>query len=703
MRSLDLMSVSQGGQRAIFMNESSVPVVILTERHDDVEYFNKTMRDAGHPVRCRGLARIDELGSQLESDQPHLLILFADRFPANVRDVVKLRQLHARMSPLIVINDSADEAAISEVLQAGGQDLVSRANQERICIVCERELRAFRLERALNETLHSATQYKRQLKDVLSGSTDAIAQVAEGIVVEANQAWADLFVDGDIAAAHGPLMDYFSSSSQPTLKGALIACGKGQWTDDSLNVEALDGSGNPARVSLSLSPSMHDGEPATRLCIMRQPANDSVAAPEDMVEQLLSTDPVTGFFQRRQFLELLTDKLDQRAGSGARALAFIRPDRFSEVEREVGPISSEEIVAQLAEILGRLMSETDIAGRFGGTVFALVLQRGSLNDIQAWSENALGRISEHLFEVADRSLSLTCSIGLAEMGEGSDRVEDLIRSAEKANQRGRQNGGDQVIIEETIDESTRIKRADALWVRQIKSALVDQRFRLVQLNIANLGGQAERMFDTVVRMIDEQGDEIAAADFMGTAARNKLLRPIDRWVIDATLNVCSREASDVAFVKLSHESILDPSLISWISERLGGSGVKPSNLCFQVSEEDVSQYQKQTLSLAKSLKNQGFRFAVERFGMGRDPMRVLAHIPMDYVKFDGSFMQGIADDFQIQEKIRAFVSNATRHNIKTVATRVENANSMAVLFQLGVAYMQGHYLHEPEVVLEEAI
>jgi diguanylate cyclase (GGDEF)-like protein len=589
-------------------------------------------------------------------------------------------------------------------LQAGAQDLVSKTNQERILIVCERELRAFRLERALNATLRSASQYKRQLKEFLSGSTDAIAQVSEGIVVEANQAWADLFADSDVAGTDGTLMDHFSAASQASLKGALIACGKGRWGGEPLKVEALTSNGKTVPIKLMLAPSIHDGEPTTRLSILREPDPETKAAePEAMVERILSTDPVTGFFQRRQFLELLTDKLDQRAASGARALAFIRPDRFSEIERDVGPVSSEEIVAQIAEVLGRLMSPNDIAGRFGGTVFALVLERGSLKDVHAWSENALNRISENLFEVGDRSLSLTCSIGLAEMGEGTDRVEDLIRSAEKANQRCRQDGGDKVIIEETADESTRIKRADALWIRQIKSALVDQRFRLMQLHIASLSGKAERLFDTVVRMIDEQGDEIAASDFMATAARNKLLRPIDRWVIDAAIKLCSHEASDAVFVKLSHESILDPSIVAWISERLGTTRVKPANLCFQVSEADASQYQKQTIALSKSLRNQGYRFAVERFGIGRDPMRVLTNVPMDYVKFDGSFMQGIADDFKIQEKIRAFVSNANRNKIKTIASRVENANAMAVLFQLGVHYMQGHYLHEPDVVLEEAM
>jgi len=607
------------------------------------------------------------------------------------------------MSSLIVIRAAADEAAIGVALQAGANDLVSTENQERICTVCERELRSFRLEQSLNDTLHSATQYKEQLKTIMSGSIDAIAQVQEGIVVEANQAWADLFVDSDIDNTLGPLMDYFTTASHTTLKSALAACTNGQWDGDALKIEALTGDGESAAVELDLQASSYDGEAAARLSILRRPVPEQQESPEIRVDEMLRTDPVTGFFQRQQFLEILTDKLDQRAPSGARALAFIRPDRFSDVEREVGPISSEEILAEIAEVLGGLMSESDVAGRFGGTVFALILERGTLRDIQAWAENAISQIAEHLFEIADRSLYVTCSIGLAETGQESDRVEDLIRSAERANQRCRREGGNRVIVEETADEGTQIKRVDALWAQQIKSALVDGRFRLVPLNIASLNGHAERIFDTVIRMIDEQNDEIGAADFMATANRNALLRPIDRWVIDATLTFCTREATDLVFVKLSHESILDPSLVGWISEQLKPSGVKPQNLCFQVTEEDVSQYQKQTVALAQGLRNLGCRFAVENFGIGRDPLRVLTNTPMDYVKFDGSFMQGITDDFRIQEKLRAFVSNAGRHDIKTIASRVEKANAMAVLFQLGGGYMQGHYLHEPDVVLEEAV
>jgi EAL domain-containing protein (putative c-di-GMP-specific phosphodiesterase class I) len=120
-----------------------------------------------------------------------------------------------------------------------------------------------------------------------------------------------------------------------------------------------------------------------------------------------------------------------------------------------------------------------------------------------------------------------------------------------------------------------------------------------------------------------------------------------------------------------------------------------------VSEENATQYLTQTQALAAKLRSMRHRFAIENFGVGRDSGRILAQTSMDFLKIDGSLMQGIATDSVLQEKVRVYVHAASNRTIQTIAERVEDANTMAVLFQLGVAYMQGHYVHEPEVVLSD--
>jgi diguanylate cyclase (GGDEF)-like protein len=678
-----------------------VPLIVLSGREDDVELVNRSLRDGGHPVRCHWVAKLDALVGALESHAPELLCFFPDSLPVPIKHIAKIRQHAACTVPLVVVSKAAQEADIAEALLAGAQDLVSVGQTDRLRSVAERELRAYRLERALNETLFSANQYKKQLKAFMAGSVDAIAYVQEGILVDANQAWADLLGHANAEALFGaPLMDMFDASSHAALKGALVACAKGQWNNESIKVVGTTRSREKLPLDLHLDSASVDGEPAVKLSVPRPRAE--AREPEELVEQAVHKDPTTGFYHRRRFLELLTDRLDSSGGRGVRVLAYVRPDKFRELEEQIGPIATEDVLVQIAEQLRELAQPNDLCGRFGGQIFTLFLERGTLRDVEAWAQNAVARIAGRIFESAHNTLSVTCTIGLAEVGPATSRLDALIAEARRSNQLGRKRGGHQVMVQQTSDESTRVQRFDEIWVGQIKTALMENRFRLAHLPIASLSGQQFVMYDTVLRMLDAQGDEVAAAEFMPAAFRNRLLRAIDRWVIGATLGFCAKTPLDCVFVKLSAESIIDKTLLEWLAKAVGSSGVAPRQLCFQVSEENATQYLSQAQALAGHLRGMGHRFAIENFGIGRDSGRIVSQTPMDFLKIDGSLMQSIATDAIRQEKVRSYVTASANRAIPVIAERVEDANTMAVLFQLGVAYMQGHYVHEPEVVLADA-
>ena len=123
-------------------------------------------------------------------------------------------------------------------MAAGARDVVSLANPGRLAAVMARELRAFRLERALTSTLKSAHDARNQLESVLQRSNDAIVQVQEGIVIDANPAWLELFGVEDSLVGQ-PVMDLFEEATQPALKGALAACLQGRWSDHALKATAL--------------------------------------------------------------------------------------------------------------------------------------------------------------------------------------------------------------------------------------------------------------------------------------------------------------------------------------------------------------------------------------------------------------------------------------------------------------------------------
>ena len=440
--------------------------------------------------------------------------------------------------------------------------------------------------------------------------------------------------------------------------------------------------------------------PAIKLSVLRPQLENS--EPEELVEQVVHKDPATGFFHRRRFLEVLTDRLDSTPRSGVRALVYLRPDKFRELEDQIGPLATEDVLVQVAEQLRELTHPQDVCGRFGGQVFTLFLQRGSLRDVEAWAQNALTKIAGCVFESQHNTVSITCTIGIAEVGPSTDWLDALLASAKRANQSGREQGGNCVMLEQTSDETTRVQRLDEIWVQQIKAALRENRLRLVHLPIASLNGERKIMYDTFVRMVDAQGEEIGAAEFMPVAFRNRLLRAIDRWIIGASLGFCASTPLECVFIKLSSESLLDKTFLEWLAKAVESSGVNPARLCFQVSEDDATQYLTQTQELAQKLNARGHRFALEHFGIGRDSSRVLLNTPMQYLKLDGSLMENLATDEMLQKKVRVFITAAGKRAIPTIGERVENANTMAVLFQLGAAYVQGHYLHEPDVVLAGA-
>jgi EAL domain-containing protein (putative c-di-GMP-specific phosphodiesterase class I) len=107
---------------------------------------------------------------------------------------------------------------------------------------------------------------------------------------------------------------------------------------------------------------------------------------------------------------------------------------------------------------------------------------------------------------------------------------------------------------------------------------------------------------------------------------------------------------------------------------------------------------RQTTELSESLRKLGFRFALEHFGTGRDPLKLLQSIGMNFIKIDGSLMQGLSTNQLQQQRVKGLVEAAKRKGVETVAERVEDANTMAVLWQLGIEFIQGYFVNAPEDV-----
>ncbi|MGO9935277.1 MAG: EAL domain-containing protein [Steroidobacteraceae bacterium] len=677
--------------------QGAVPMIVMTRSQDHVEAINSTLRKAGHPVHCTWLPDARDLSDALTQINPEMLIAFIEELGIELASIMKVKQQSAPEMPVLIVRESIDEATIAHAMRLGCQDVVTLANRNRLQAVVTRELRAFRLERALSTTLSSAREYREQLQNFLEGSADAITHVQEGIIVDANRAWLELFGYSENDALKGaPLMDLFEQETHPALKGALVACLQGKWSGHSLKVQALLTDGSSLPLELLLTRADFENEPAVRIAIsaLRKKDRDLEVQLADAVKN----DATTQFLQQRYLIAAVRERALQGMKGGVRQFAHLKPDRFLDIQHAIGVLASEDFMAQLAELLRSQLTNTDICGRFGGNGFLVMLERGTVKDVETWAENVVKRVHEHLFVSEEKTLSATVTVGLGLLPAANPDVAAAIADAVSATRRGRELGGNQMYVVDKADTDTRVQAYDKIWVKHIKSALMANRFRLVQLPIASLLGDDKGMFDVLVRMLDESGNEVLPAEFIAAAERNDLMKNIDRWVIGASLSFAANRKAACIFVRLSKDTLLDKSLLPWLETQLKSLKFEPKRLCMQVTEEYANQYVRQTKELAEQLRKLGFRFALEHFGTGRDPLKLLADIEMNFIKVDGSLMQGLSTNQIQQQRVKGLVEAAKRRGIETVAERVEDANTMAVLWQLGIEFIQGYFVNTPEDV-----
>jgi multidomain signaling protein FimX len=680
---------------------TAVPVIVLSRHEDNAEAINRVLRNSGRAAHVLRLDDAGDLAEHLGKDTCELLVVFADESDNLLITAAAVVDAAGLDVPIISCREQVDEETIAAEIASGAQDAVTLHRLDRLAAVLERALRMGRLDRALRGAIASASSYREQLRRVVAGTADALAHIGEGIVLDANRAWAQLFGFDDEAEFPGlTFMDLFLPEHQPAIKGALVACTQGRLPPQGIKATGLTRHDKPVALVLEFEPATFDEEPCVRV---RIPARAAVSD-EALAERLnaaLRLDPGTGLYGRHHLLKCLEARLAEEASAGVQALVLFALDDLPGVQRQVGVRGLDIVLAGLADLLRDSVQARDLYGRVGTGEFGALIARGTRRDMKAWAESVIAKVGRTMFEAGGRSISLSLSAGIAMVDRRGMDVDVLHAAAIEALKKVVELGVGQLGMSTHEEDSTKMEELDQLWVKRIKRALLDNRFRLADQPIASLTGDEQNLHDLFVRMVDEQGDEVLPTQFMQAAVRNRLVKNIDRWVIGAAFSFCLSRPKAKVFVRLSKDTMLDSMLPAWLETCRKNTGLPEGLIIFQIAEEVAASHLKQTREMAIRLRNIGFGFSIEGYTGSSTSAQLLGHLPIDYLKIDGSMMQSLASDEHMQERVRAIATDAKSRDIKTIAERVEDANTMAVLWQIGVQYIQGYQIREPEVVLSE--
>ena len=450
-----------------------------------------------------------------------------------------------------------------------------------------------------------------------------------------------------------------------------------------------------------------DGRPLYRIAQMQDITERKRF--EGQLQHLADHDPITALFNRRRLEEELARELSaaNRYGTGGAVLA-LDLDNFKYVNDTLGHSAGDELIATVADILRARLRRTDTVARLGGDEFAIILPHVDERQAARIADELLVAIrNDAVVTTAKGSRRATASIGIAPFPQDHELSgEELLIEADIAMYDAKEAGRDQACAYDAASSRRQSLEARMTWGEQIRGALADDRFTLYAQPIVGLNGGESPRYELLVRMVGRDGDIIPPSAFLPMAERFDLIQEIDRWVVGRAIDIVAESpdlAPDVIFeINLSAKSLADTDLPTFIARRLGASGVDPRRLVFEVTETAAIVNVDRAKQFARRLGELGCGFALDDFGAGFASFYYLKHLPFDYLKIDGEFVESLTDSTTNQLVVQAVVSIARGLGKQTIAEYVGDEETRLLLREYGVDFAQGYFIGRP-VPIEEIV
>jgi len=416
-----------------------------------------------------------------------------------------------------------------------------------------------------------------------------------------------------------------------------------------------------------------------------------------------SHDALTGLVNRQEFERRLGESIDSARGGQSHIMCYLDLDRFKAVNDTSGHLAGDNMLREVAGLLKESVRDSDTVARLGGDEFGILLVGCPLEKARQIAGDICRAVNDYRFVWKDRIFSIGVSIGLVEVGRESGGLEDVMSAADSACYVAKKNDGSHVHVYSAHDEAVARHSGEIQWLQRLQAALRDGHFELFAQRIvaAREGGTDGPAMEVLLRLADESGRRASPAEFMQAAERYRLMSLVDRWVVQTALTAIASGAIRLPdekslAINLSGQTLGDPSFLEFVVETLDHTGVAPSQVCFEVTENSVVR----NLDLARRfigvLHGMGCQFALDDFGNDLGSFVNLKNLSMDFIKIDGAFTRNLASDAVNQAMVAAIVRLAKTLNFRLIAEQVEDSASLETARGMGIDFAQGYVIGRPE-------
>ena len=411
-------------------------------------------------------------------------------------------------------------------------------------------------------------------------------------------------------------------------------------------------------------------------------------------------DTLTGLPNRA----LVLDRLDHALVRGKRheasvGVLFVDLDRFKVVNDTLGHSVGDEVLIRIGERLRAAMRPEDTVGRLSGDEFVVVCDDMDPVDLLRVADRVAAAIEVPL-PLYGRDTVITASIGIAAVN-GGGRAEDVLRDADVAMYRAKEQGRARI---EVFDEAVRARLLERLETEHLlRRALGRGELRLDYQPIVRVVSGDLGSFEALVRWNHPERGLVAPDEFIPLAEDTGLIIPIGQWVLrEACAQLSAWRAASPTMsavqvsVNLSAKQFNNPDIVATVADALALASLPAAALTLEITESVLMEQVEATAHTLQALKDLGVGLSIDDFGTGYSSLSYLKRFPVDVLKIDRSFVDGLGTDADDHAIVGAVVSLAHALGLSVVAEGVETTSQLNELRRLGCDSAQGYLLGRPE-------
>ncbi len=415
------------------------------------------------------------------------------------------------------------------------------------------------------------------------------------------------------------------------------------------------------------------------------------------LHRVASCDSLTGLPNRQQ-LESELERACTTVGNAGHAFLYLDIDRFRLINENCGHNAGDELIRQLAAVVGGVMRPGHTLGRIGPDEFGALLEHCPISRAWRIAEQMRRAINAYRFTWEGHSYQVGVSIGVVGIEQAGLSVPDVLRRADLACHAAKDLGRNGIRLYTDEDADLAQRRGAMQWVGRLQQALANDDLVLFSQSIAATPGSGRvGHAEILVRLEEPDGRLVEPGLFIPAAEQFELMALLDRWVIDRAL-ACLGAAGPGGgrwFINLSATSLSDGTLGDYVGECLFAHGVDGAGVCFEITETAAIANIGAAIRFMGAVRELGCAIALDDFGSGLSSFSYLKSLPADYLKIDGSFVRGMLDDhldYTIVETITRIGHAAGK---EVIGESAEHDSLIEAMTALGVDYVQGHGVDAP--------